>query len=166
MLIMNELKIETNHGLAQRAAAKLDTLGASLSFACALHCALQPLLLALLPLLGMGFLLDEKLETVFLGFSILLAGSTVISGWRHHRQPQALPVLGLAAMLIVFSRVPAFEHLEVPMAVSGALGIMSSHLYNLRLHRRFHKHAPAEHSHGRQTHLTESLPVMSETLLA
>ncbi|HEY9842877.1 MAG TPA: hypothetical protein V6D23_20595, partial [Candidatus Obscuribacterales bacterium] len=83
--------------------------------------------------------------------------------------PQALPVLGLAALLIVFSRVPAFEHLEVPMAVSGALGIMSSHLYNLRLHRRFHKHGPADHLHDlshERTHLTESLAVRSETLAA
>lgn len=123
---------------------QLDTLGASLSFACALHCALQPLLLAMLPVFGLGFLLDERLETIFLAGAIVLAGATVISGWRHHRQPQALPVMAVAAVIIVISRVPAFEAFEMPLAVSGALGIMASHLLNLWLHKRYHLHHQLE----------------------
>lgn len=131
--------------LPHRQRNRLDAIGAGLSFACALHCALQPLLLALLPLLGLGVLLDERLETMFLGFSILLAGTSVISGWRHHRQPQALPLLGLATALIVLSRVPAFEAAEMPLAVCGALSVMSAHLLNLWLHKRFHAHT--DHGH-------------------
>lgn len=119
---------------------QLDTLGAGLSFACALHCALQPLLLAMLPLMGLGFLLDERLETLFLAGAIVLASATVISGWRHHRQPQALPVMALAAVIVMMSRFPALETYEMPLAVIGALGIMSSHLLNLWLHKRYHLH--------------------------
>lgn len=139
-------------------ARALDRLGASLSFACAIHCALQPLLLALLPLIGLGFLLDERLESIFLACSILLASATVISGWRHHRQPQALPLLGAAVVLIIASRLPGLAFAEVPLAVSGALGIMSAHLYNLRLHRRMHgEHRHADHA---QAHVACEAPLL------
>lgn len=130
---------------------RLDAVGASLSLACALHCALQPVLLAVLPLLGLGMLLDENLESLFLGFSILLASATIVSGWRHHRQPHALPLLFLAVGLIVSSRVPAFEALEMPLAVSGALSIMSAHLFNLRLHRKAH----GDHADEHQAHIEQ-----------
>lgn len=129
-------------------AGRLDRLGAGLSFACAIHCALQPLLLVLLPFIGLGFILDERLETAFLAFSIVLASATILGGWRHHRQPQALPLLPVAVGLIVSSRLPQFAAWEIPLAVGGALSIMSAHLYNLRLHRRAH----GDHHHGRPEH--------------
>lgn len=125
---------------------RLDAYGASLSFLCALHCALHPLLLAVLPLVGLGFFLDERLEWVFLAGAILLATGTLVSGWRHHRQPYALPLLGLAVTLLVLGHL--VEPYEVPLAVAGALGIMSAHLLNLGLHRRFH-HAGHGHDHKR-----------------
>lgn len=132
----------------------LDTLGASLSFACAIHCAMQPVLLAILPLMGLGFLMNEQLESLFLACSILLASITVISGWRHHRQTQALPLLVLAAGLIILSRIPAFEAHEAPLAIFGALGIMSSHLLNLWLHRQAHPH---HHSQALTSELSDSV---------
>lgn len=145
-------------GFVSSQASRLDKLGASLSFACAIHCAAQPLLLALLPLMGLGVLLDERLESIFLVCSVILASSTVIGGWRHHRQPQALPLLGLAVVLIVCSRLPLLEAFEIPLAVSGALGIMSSHLYNLYLHRKSHPdHSHAPHSHHEHLHPLETL---------
>lgn len=140
----------------------VDRVGATLSFICALHCALQPLLLAVLPLMGLGVLLDERLETVFLGFSILLAGSSVISGWKHHGRPQALPLLAIAVALIVSSRIPAFEAQEMPLAVAGALSIMSSHLLNLWLHKRYHHH---DHGHG-HSHAAETITPSDEPVAA
>lgn len=115
-----------------------DKLGASLSLACALHCAFQPLLLMALPFLGLGFLMNEQVETVFLGFSVLLASWSIVAGIRHHGQRQALPVLILASLAILLSRFT--ETYEPLLAIAGALGIVAAHLYNLHLHKRHHQH--------------------------
>ncbi|MGV3522678.1 MAG: MerC domain-containing protein [Candidatus Sericytochromatia bacterium] len=131
---------------------RLDLLGAMLSFACALHCALQPLLLMALPVMGLGGLLDERVESYFLAGSLVLASVLVVSGSRHHGQKQAWPILALGAAAIVASRLPWFESWEMPLAVMGALGITSAHALNLRLHRRHHA----------QTHLHSVLPAPAE----
>lgn len=115
-----------------------DKLGATLSFACALHCALQPILLAVLPLLGLGFLMNERLETAFLVFSVILATYSVASGARHHGQKQAFPVLALGILCIGMSRV--WEAYEPALAIVGALSIVAAHVYNMKLHQRYHQH--------------------------
>lgn len=115
-----------------------DKLGATLSLACALHCALQPLLLLVLPFVGLGFLMNERLETVFLVFSVLLATYSLVSGWRHHGQKRAFPVLMVGVLCIVASRL--WEAYEPALAITGALGIVVAHLYNMRLHQRYHQH--------------------------
>lgn len=115
-----------------------DKLGATLSFACALHCALQPILMAVLPLFGLGFLMSERLETVFLVFSVVLATYSVVSGSRHHGQKQAFPVLAFGILCIGLSRV--WEAYEPALAIVGALSIVAAHVYNMKLHQRYHQH--------------------------
>ena len=124
--------------LTNRPLKYVDQLGATLSMACALHCALQPLLLAALPLVGLGFLLNETLETVFLVISLTMAVWAFLSGYAHHRRPGVFMFWGLAALLIGASRLPQLEHQEVLLAVSGALALMSGHLLNQYLHRQHH----------------------------
>jgi len=52
---------EKNIAVAPR--AWLDSLGTTVSIACAIQCSLFPLLIGVLPLLGLGFLLgDEKAD--------------------------------------------------------------------------------------------------------
>lgn len=122
--------------------SQLDTLGAALSAACAVHCAAQPLLLAFLPFLGLGFLLDERLESAFLLFSLCLASYTLWRASRQHHQKWAWPLLGLGALLIAASRLAGFEGLEMPLAVSGASAVALAHGVNLVLQqRRLHQHS-------------------------
>ena len=123
--------------LTNRPLKYVDQLGATLSMACALHCALQPLLLAL-PLLGLSFLLNETLETVFLAISLTMAIWAFLSGYAHHRRPTVFLFWGLAAALIGASRIPQLENQEILLAVSGALALMSGHLLNQYLHRQHH----------------------------
>ena len=40
----------------------VDNVGACLSFACAIHCMAAPLLMTVLPLVGLGFILSESAE--------------------------------------------------------------------------------------------------------
>ncbi|MGE3724079.1 MAG: MerC domain-containing protein [Candidatus Sericytochromatia bacterium] len=124
--------------LPDRSLKHVDQLGASLSLVCALHCALQPVLLVALPLVGLGFLMNELLETLFLGFSLTLAAWSFFSGYAHHRRSAVFGFWGVAASLIALSRMPWLESHEMILAVSGALSLVLGHLLNQYLHRQAH----------------------------
>lgn len=106
----------------------VDRLGAGLSVACAIHCAIQPFLLVVLPLFGLGFLMGERVETVFLISSVCLASWALFSGLRMHGNWRIFLPLTVGVFLIVASRV--FYAAEMPLAVAGALGIALSHFLN------------------------------------
>lgn len=126
-----------------RQLGRIDRLGASLSFLCALHCLLQPLLLLALPMVGLSFFLNENLETLFLGGTVVLATFALVMGYRHHRNAWVFPFLAAGIVLIVASRIPPLEHFEMPLAVMGALLITSSHVINLRVRKRLRGQPPA-----------------------
>src|SRR5690348_9027020 len=54
-------------------AVAADRVGATASFLCAVHCALLPFVIALLPLIGLGFLADHRFERVFVACAAALA---------------------------------------------------------------------------------------------
>src|SRR5689334_24445192 len=83
----------------RRLAPLLDRLGATGSLLCAVHCAVLPLLIALLPSLGIATWLGEDFERGFVLFASLLGLFTLIWGYRRHRAVRALGLLvpGLAA---------------------------------------------------------------------
>ena len=68
-----QLKKYFNHELA-------DTTGACLSVACAVHCLAMPLLVAVLPLIGLGFLANESAELVLILVAIGLAVGSLAWG--------------------------------------------------------------------------------------
>src|SRR3954470_23774667 len=78
----------------------LDRVGATGSLLCAVHCALLPLLIALLPSLGISAWLGEDFEGGFVLFGSLLGTFTLAWGYRRHREVRALGTLipGLALL--------------------------------------------------------------------
>jgi MerC mercury resistance protein len=62
----------------------IDRIGAGVSFVCAVHCALMPFVIALLPFAGHSFLADGRLENIIVAISITLAGLSVWAGIRVH----------------------------------------------------------------------------------
>lgn len=130
------------HPLRLRAAAAwlarwADSLGAAGAFLCALHCALLPLALVLLPAAGLGVLASEGFEAGFTVAATLLAVASLWQGFRRHRGYHAwalvLPGLALvwAGLLIEPLHASVLPHALV-MTVGGAL-IASAHLVNLKL---------------------------------
>src|SRR6476469_3413731 len=78
----------------------LDRLGATGSLVCAVHCAALPLLIALLPSLGIAAWLGEDFERGFVTFATLLGLFTLIWGYRRHREVRALSLLIPAMTLL------------------------------------------------------------------
>jgi hypothetical protein len=124
--------------LSDRPLKHVDQLGATLSLACAVHCALQPLLLVLLPFVGLGFLMNELVETIFLAITLTLAAWAFFSGYAHHHRAGVFGFWALAAGLIASSRMPWLETHEMILAVLGALALVSGHFLNQYFHRQAH----------------------------
>lgn len=121
----------------------LDRLGAYGSLACAVHCALLPVVIALLPSLGLASLAGDAFERGFVVFATLLGLFSVIWGYRRHRAVRALGLLvpGLALLWSGALYPPLHESLlphALAMTVGGTL-VALAHLANLRLnHRHVH----------------------------
>jgi hypothetical protein len=115
----------------------LDRLGATGSLLCAIHCALLPMLIAVLPSLGIATWLGEDFERGFVLFASLLGLFTLIQGYRRHRAVRALGLLipGLAALWLGSGYAP-LHHALLPHAVIMTFGgtlVGLAHLANLRL---------------------------------
>ena len=115
----------------------LDRLGATGSLLCALHCALLPLLIALLPSLGVSAWLGEGFEQVFVLFATLFGLAVLAWSYRRHRAMRALALLvpGLAVLWVGVLYAP-LHHSVVPHAVAMTFGgtlVGLAHLANLRL---------------------------------
>jgi len=115
---------------------RADRVGFAASFLCALHCALFPILLALLPAFGLNLGGWIDLDQAFVVFATLLGATTLTLGWRRHRAFRAW-ILLLPGLALVwagsFSQLHdhTFGH-AVVMTIGGLL-LAGAHLLNLRL---------------------------------
>jgi MerC mercury resistance protein len=113
----------------------IDSLGATASIACAIQCSVFPLLVGILPLLGLGFFLGDGVEKFFLATSVVVAVSSFTWGFRYHRRFYVFLFFVSAAALIIAGRLWVDERYEVPFVVSGSLILSAGHFLNRRLCR-------------------------------
>lgn len=116
----------------------LDRIGVAASCLCAVHCALAPLLLATLPLLGVGFLVEEQTEWAIVCVSVAVGFFSLVPAYiGTHRRCSPLVIFGTGLCVIVVARLWLDErlHFELPIVVIGALLISAAHGLNLRLCR-------------------------------
>jgi MerC mercury resistance protein len=123
-------------------AVAADRVGATASFLCAVHCALLPFVIALLPLLGLGFLADHRFERIFVACAAALASVTIVTAWRRHRKLHALFLLVPGIALLLAGILIDIEHREwthTVLVVCGGVLVASAHVVNLVLsHRHVH----------------------------
>ena len=123
--------------LPPAAPALFDRLGATGSLLCAIHCALLPLLIALLPSHGIAAWLGEGFEQGFVVFASLLGLGSLSWSYRRHRAVRALGLL-VPGLLVLWVGVlyPPLHHALVPHAIAMTLGgtlVGLGHIANLRL---------------------------------
>lgn len=122
-------------------ATLVDRVGATASLLCAVHCALLPFVLALLPLIGLEFLAGPTFERMFVACAAALAAASIVVGYRRHRRPQALWLVlpGIALLLFGVALSPEL-HVIVHTAsvVTGGVLVASAHVTNLVLSHRHH----------------------------
>lgn len=115
----------------------VDRVGMTASTLCAVHCALSPLLITIAPLVGLGFLFEEKFETIFIMATVGLGFLSTAWGFlKKHRSFEPFYLLLLGAAIFYISHNFHDLHQFIPHPISMALGGLSiaiSHFVNLKL---------------------------------
>lgn len=115
-----------------------DRAGATASLLCAAHCAALPFVLALLPLLGLGFLAGHAFERGFVLFAATLAGVALVRGYRSHRRRAPLMVAIPGLVLLVAGVCIDLDEAVLAhtlMVTAGGTLVACAHLVNLRFSR-------------------------------
>lgn len=118
-----------------------DRVGATASLLCAVHCALLPFVLALLPLIGLEFLAGHTFERVFVAAAAALAATSIITAYRRHHRPHALYLMAPGIVLLlagVAINLDVHVVVHTLSVVAGGVLVASAHVTNLVLSHRHH----------------------------
>lgn len=136
---------------SHRAWHHADRVGATASLLCAIHCALLPLVIGLLPLIGLEILADPTVECVFVLCACALASVTIVHAWFGHRDARALRLLLPGIALLLLGQIVGHDRVEWLhaglMACGGTL-VASAHIINLRMARRRRLAVTPQPRHG------------------
>jgi hypothetical protein len=115
---------------------RLDRLGMTASTLCAVHCALVPIFLTTLPLLGLEFLSNEWVEISMIVVSVLLGTLSLSMSYRkqHHKLLPFMVLFSGFALITIghFSGMASLEPILIPL---GGFTVAAAHLVNWRLNR-------------------------------
>lgn len=114
---------------------KIDAIGIFLSVACAIHCLALPLLLGVLPLLGLELLADHEFEH-FMMFAIFgVAGLTALHGVRIHGKYSVLGFFAVGLVAFLFVRPALGEELHPITTLIGGSAFIVGHWLNWKYRR-------------------------------
>lgn len=109
----------------------LDKVGISASVACAIHCALLPIVFTLLPIIGLEFLANPAIELGMIALSLSLAIFALLGAYKKHRKSMPFVILMLGFAFIALGHLLAgLESIFIPL---GGLLIAIAHFINLKL---------------------------------
>jgi hypothetical protein len=111
-----------------------NALGVSAAVACAIHCALLPLLISTLPLFGINILDNIYFEIGMMSTALLIGGLTLFHGYRkhHHRLvPLLLFLVGMSLLILKHFFAANILWLVIPSSVL----IISAYYLNWKLCR-------------------------------
>lgn len=104
----------------------LDKMGIFLSFLCAVHCVLTPIIMLSLPIMARYYLAHPLFHLVLALFIFPIGFLAFYQGYQHHRRALVF-YLGVPGLLIV-SVVPTFFHEYLNMWTEPILMVLGSAL--------------------------------------
>ncbi|MBI1343487.1 MAG: MerC family mercury resistance protein [Terrimonas sp.] len=108
-----------------------DALGITATLACAIHCALLPLLLSSLPLFGINIIDNIFFETGMIVLAFLIGGYSLLHGYlKHHHR--FFPVLLFTAGIVFLVLKQYYHSLQYWFLAPAVILIVSAHYYNWR----------------------------------
>ncbi len=121
-----------------------DALGITASVACAIHCAVLPLLLTSLPVFGFDVIQNPGFEYAMILLAFLVGITALSHGFRkHHRRLLPLAVFSAGIFFLLAKQV--WHQLHIWLLVPAVIAIIAAHYINYRLCRQ-HAHATGKGS--------------------
>ena len=111
-----------------------DAVGITTSVACAIHCAVLPLLLSSLPVLGIDIIDNPVFEYFMILLAFAVGTATLYHGYKKHHH-RLLPMgLFTTGMLLLLGK-QVFHELHLLLLFPAVIAIISAHFVNFRLCR-------------------------------
>jgi hypothetical protein len=109
-----------------------DAMGIATSVACAIHCALLPILMTSLPLFGINIIHNLFFEWGMIGLAFLVGAYSLFHGFnKHHRSFTPIIIFSIGFVFLVLKQF--FHQFEYPFLAIAVALIISAHYYNYRL---------------------------------
>jgi hypothetical protein len=119
--------------------SKLDNFGMTASVLCAVHCAIVPIIITSLPLLGLGFLANPFFEWGMITLALLIGIYAIgPSYFRTHRKPLPLLLLIIGFLIIIGGHLFIKSWREAIIVPIGGLLIATAHFFNFRYNNACH----------------------------
>ena len=122
-----------------------DGLGIITSIACAIHCALLPLVLSSLPLFGINIIHNPLFEWSMIAIAFVIGVYALFHGYIKHHHSLLPVILFTIGFVFLFSKQFFHDH-EVYFLIPAVSLIISAHYINYRYCHRS-KCSSAHHQH-------------------
>ena len=121
---------------------KWDAIGIGASLACAIHCALLPIIFTTITLFGIEVLENVYLEVLTLLVSMSVGGWAIWQGYRNlHHQKNLVIYFFTGLILMIAGNFVSYMPVEMVLKIIGASFIITAHVKNWRAG----KHCEAGH---------------------
>ena len=109
-----------------------DAFGIATSIACAIHCALLPIVVSSLPIFGINIIHNLFFEWGMIALAFVVGSYSLFHGYiKHHRTLTPVMIFTAGFIFLVLKQFFAdFEYLFLAIAV---ILIIAAHFYNYRL---------------------------------
>lgn len=119
-----------------------DALGISASLACAIHCAILPMLYSSLPLFGVNIIDNVFFEYFMIALAFAIGAFSLWHGYKkHHHSLLPLALFSIGMIFLLAKQV--WHEYQVPLLVLAVILIVIAHFRNYRM-CRVHNHAHAD----------------------
>ncbi len=116
----------------------LDKVGIAVTSLCAIHCIMLPVLLPVLPLLGLSSVHNHAFERIVLLITMVLGFITIFAGFhRYHRKLYPFYSLFLGGF-IYWQKDSLGHEYEHYILIVGAAFVVLAHVLNMRLCNQCH----------------------------
>ncbi len=119
-----------------------DALGIVTSIACAIHCALLPLILTSLPLFGINIINNLSFELFMILLAFCVGAYSLYHGWKKHHHRWLPLIIFSSGMLFLFGK-QVWHDYQLFFLIPAISFIVSAHYLNYSFCRA-HNHAHEE----------------------
>jgi hypothetical protein len=118
-----------------------DALGITTSVACAIHCAVLPLLLSSLPVFGFDIVKNPFFEYAMIILAFVVGVYALSHGFRkHHHRVFPLALFSIGILFLLAKQI--WHQLHIWLLIPAVIAIVTAHYLNYRLCRvHYHVHA-------------------------